>query len=360
MSVLVVLDSSVIANGDWRLNSNQSQLVLAESEAGRLTLAIPLIVIQELCQKWHDEYAKSLRQTETVEQLLDADLLGELPDPATAAIGYEDALRARLKEARVDVLGYPNSTHQDLVMRSLAKAKPFDREGRRGYRDALIWESIRDALSAGSYDEFVLVTNNVRDFGADGGAGLDPDLEAELLADHPGLEMHLCRSIRAVVELLIEPVADAAAAFAQRLRTDSGYAKELAGQLASLADQGGTPFIGDLDGTHDLVLTDERIAFLDGALSPIEVVDARRLSANELVVTVKADVDAYVGAVVDLGDYARLPEDRRPVLLDRVDHNSLRVAFPIRVALGYDGLLDVQANELSSAALFMAARAVEA
>ena len=62
---------------------------------------------------------------------------------------------------------YADVALQPLVARALARRKPFDAEGRKGFRDAVLWETIL-AMLAKSSDEVILVTQNKNDFGDHG------------------------------------------------------------------------------------------------------------------------------------------------------------------------------------------------
>jgi len=74
---------------------------------------------------------------------------------------YQSRLHSRLSSIGTVFLPYPNVNHEDLVIRDLARKRPF-RDG-RGYRDTLIWHSILKQV-AENPGEYILVTKNSRDF----------------------------------------------------------------------------------------------------------------------------------------------------------------------------------------------------
>lgn len=51
---------------------------------------------------------------------------------------YETELRGRLNELGAVIIPIPSVSHQVVLTRALEKRRPFDTEGRDGYRDVLI------------------------------------------------------------------------------------------------------------------------------------------------------------------------------------------------------------------------------
>lgn len=76
---------------------------------------------------------------------------------------YADHIQTQMKQFNVTMLGYPTVPHQKVVQRALQRKKPFDAEGHKGYRDALIWESILELITSDPVS-VAFICQNPRDF----------------------------------------------------------------------------------------------------------------------------------------------------------------------------------------------------
>ena len=54
---------------------------------------------------------------------------------------YAKFFYAQIRRLNINIIPYPSTSHKDLVSRDLARKRPFQESG-KGYRDALIWESL--------------------------------------------------------------------------------------------------------------------------------------------------------------------------------------------------------------------------
>jgi hypothetical protein len=76
---------------------------------------------------------------------------------------YDTELRARLNELGAVIIPVPSVSHQVVLTRALENRRPFDADGRDGYRDVLVWHSLLDVAELG-HEAIVFVTNNTSDF----------------------------------------------------------------------------------------------------------------------------------------------------------------------------------------------------
>jgi hypothetical protein len=137
----VVLDSNVFAGRDRYLESTAGQLVRDESASGRLRIAVPEVVMIES----DANHRRALRAAR--DRLLAARAeLDALRDPQTGhdfspRRRYRDDLYELVSEARGVVLPIPDTSHEVLIGKAVARKRPFDENG-GGYRDALIWDTV--------------------------------------------------------------------------------------------------------------------------------------------------------------------------------------------------------------------------
>ena len=98
-----------------------------------------------------------------------------------AVDGYRALLNDVLKLAGAEVAPYPTATHVDVVHRALRRDRPFAPDGKDGYRDTLIWETIK-TLARRSSEPIVLISADFRAFSPNQESSrLHRDLESELL-----------------------------------------------------------------------------------------------------------------------------------------------------------------------------------
>jgi PIN domain len=184
----VVVDTTAI-RADMRLAGASWDQTFALARRGALQLHIPKVVMLEAVRHYAREtaavekevrkaWAKLARFEVDLDPKFQEDLVQKLTQEAAE---YEKVLNAKLAVAQVSILPFPQVSHDDLVERDLSGRKPFSPTG-KGYRDALIWESIVKLCSRlTDADTLIFVTNNSTDFCH----GAESTVAPELLADLP-------------------------------------------------------------------------------------------------------------------------------------------------------------------------------
>ena len=147
-----------------------------------VTLAVPDVVIAEVTNKFSERLTKTtaaLREGHKELKLLVSDAKGlpEMPSVERETARYREFLLQRILEVGGLTLPYPKTSHETIVKRELQRRKPFKENG-SGYRDLLIWESLRELTRSG-HERIAFITANVRDFFDD--ARLHQDLAADVL-----------------------------------------------------------------------------------------------------------------------------------------------------------------------------------
>ena len=183
----IIIDTNII-HRDYHLQGKH--ILTLTDVATRLgyEVLIPEVVVDEIESQFCEEvssavdgYNKSL--TKIVDLSL-AKLKNPLPEGfcETQCRDFRIEYEAGLSAMKIRILPYPKVPHKDLVAKEVHQRKPF-RDSKKGYRDALIWETVKEELipNKGLLDEcqILFLTENTRDF-ADGNS-LHPDLVQELL-----------------------------------------------------------------------------------------------------------------------------------------------------------------------------------
>jgi hypothetical protein len=184
----VVLDSNAVIL-DLRPAEAGWTNVLDALRAGRATLCIPEIVVDELRAHRTNRFQ---------------------PDVATA-IAAVAAWRDGVRDARVErllgggagmqLLPYPEVSHRAVAARALARRRPFDPEGHDGYRDTLVWESVLALARSLPGGRVAFVSRNDKDF-ADADGALHPHLRADAAAEGGDATIVLVRDLARLVDRL--------------------------------------------------------------------------------------------------------------------------------------------------------------
>ncbi|MDJ0354416.1 PIN domain-containing protein [Pseudarthrobacter sp. PH31-O2] len=161
------MDSTTLI-ADYSLASAASKGLLEGSRRGVIKLAVPELVLLEVVHKWRERVIRLADAADAV--LKDARRLGlgdlqvEVPAVQEESAAYEDALRTKLKDSAAVILSIPDISHEVLVVKAIQRSAPFAEKG-TGYRDALIWESVKEVLRTDLQESVVFVTANKADFG---------------------------------------------------------------------------------------------------------------------------------------------------------------------------------------------------
>jgi len=249
---------------------------------------------------------------------------------------FDLSLLKKISEAGGKTIPYPKTPHDKIVERALQRRKPFKHNG-SGYRDLLIWESVR-SQAFGGHERIAFATANTADFAS--GSQLHQDLSSDILNPQrveiftslqSFNEKHILPRLE-VVERLDE---DVRAAVGGNLKVTDWIHKNL---LEILRDEEFAYWVSDLPPglgsfyPHGIVTFDN-----------MEVCSARKLQDGELVceIAVKASVETSID--IDDDDY-----DHREVRewLDGNGPGSWYEVFTLRALL--DVTINADRSEITS------------
>lgn len=207
--VTVVIDSNAVWD-DWLLKRDAWTRLVILADHGLIEVCVPEVVVQELARG----YKRTLNdlvagldklKLDKLATLLGLNLPSNVADlnnsTAEKIAAYELALRARLAELRVTTLPVPEVDQQTMLTRALEARKPFDAEGKKGFRDALIWHTVLTVCrDRGANAKIMFVTDNIKDF-CDATGKLHKALIEEVAATG-SLPIETVRSLNAAVQHL--------------------------------------------------------------------------------------------------------------------------------------------------------------
>lgn len=163
-------------------------------QTGKVEVVIPRPVWDELTSFIQEKICLAEDSSEKLAKALDALVKSKVIDPQVTESAIK-ALNLVFSQDKVlslqqqvtwlfrhmfggacELPPYPQTQHANLVSRCLAQKKPFSNKDKdRGYRDALIWDTIVDLVKANPDSHIVFISSNTNDF-SQGTNELHPDL----------------------------------------------------------------------------------------------------------------------------------------------------------------------------------------
>lgn len=305
--MLLVFDSSILCQ-DLRFTGTAARVLFGNVRVVPVMVAVPEVVVDEVTNHFRERLAKArLTLTEAHKKL--SILIPEsadLPDPVNVereTLQYREFLLKQLSAVQGRILPYPNISHQKIVKRELQRRKPFKENG-SGYRDLLIWESLR-SLTFSGHERIAFVTANVKDFIAD--AQLHEDLAADIL--NPD-RVEVFASLKEFNEKHVIPRLEVVDRFNEELRNISANASNVVSWIREnvleiLRDEELGYAVSAVPDGPGSFWASEIVSFDD-----LKVTSARRLEEGGLLcaVIVRASVDVSID--IDEEDYRNNHEVR--------------------------------------------------
>lgn len=147
----IVLDTNAIVSEGFG-NSRQFNALLSVSNSLGYTIVVPQTVIDETVARFSDSLAREVKAVQSslskLSNWMDRGFdspVGSL-DLEREAESFRCALQRKFQDANVVVVGYPDTSHEALVVRATSRVRPFNDAG-SGYRDTLIWMSVLDLVA---------------------------------------------------------------------------------------------------------------------------------------------------------------------------------------------------------------------
>jgi hypothetical protein len=209
--MIVVLDTTETF-ADLRLDGPNFRMLKAYLSRTRSRLSIPQIVVEETINHYREKLAESVETATTALRDIGR-MLGESKvysppsiDQARTVEDFRRYLDMQLRELGGSVIAYGKVQLPDLVVRSLGRRRPFDSNGQRGFRDAVLWETLLTEVipSVRDNEPVGLVTRNSKDFGK------EPELFPELQEDcrsrgNPEVQVRLFNGLQSFVDKEVKP-----------------------------------------------------------------------------------------------------------------------------------------------------------
>jgi hypothetical protein len=255
---------------------------------------------------------------------------------------YPTVVWQKLLASGARFVDLPDVPHQTIVDRALARRRPFDSQGQKGYRDTLIWHNVLEIAVLGEPVTFI---TNDGDFVDDTGR-LHDDLLDDL--DLAGVGQHRVRTVRSIreaVEQVVRPVRELLDSLRKRLEVDDEWRRELSERLQILAERE-----ADLvEGPSHLNIGDGIEQYITGIddFERIAIADAVPLETGHFGIEIWLSATAHFQLDLTVSDeIAHAPAGTRSRLDYSLSEDAPRVDASADVVLGFELDYDANADEL--------------
>jgi hypothetical protein len=218
----LVLDTNLVGF-EHPLGSNDARVLLDAARHGQLVLVVPELVVREVMNKWRETMTSRLSKLDSTVKNL-GEFAADIDVPSNSDLDHwegevEERFRNSLNGENFLIPGLPDVAHDSIVSRALQRLRPFDPEGKDGYRDVLLWETVLDLAAE---QDVVLVSKDFKAFAAD-----DKETLAESLVEEAAERLQradaveLCTSLELAVERFTSEDAVVTGRAAKLVRVDS-------------------------------------------------------------------------------------------------------------------------------------------
>lgn len=303
--IYIVLDTNVLHN-DWNLTGTRLTLLTESAQKLNHQICIPMVVVDELVNQYQTEiqdkanaYNKALKSLSHMRTPLAYAKLDVQKEKDT----YKEWMKQELASKNVRVLPYPSTKHDFLVSKELWQLKPF-LNSEKGYRDALIWESIKECKKKIGTELLIFVSENTNDFANKSKDNFHDHLITEL--NDEGIDTNTIRYVSEpdkFIQAGIKGAFDELTDILTQLQKSGGYGDIDFKQIISehVSDNEFSDYLSCYPEYDDECFCpgfyeSPTISNID--LDKIDFTDVRKLSEESILVTIKAlvsiDLDFFV------------------------------------------------------------------
>lgn len=320
----VILDTNIIFS-DFHLKGARIKNLCESVKSTGDTVHIPEVVVDESINKYREKTRecklKIDRGISDFKRLTGKDVEDNpISDEfiLKESEKYARSFKKQLQELGIKIIPYPSISHQELVKRDLARKKPFQETG-KGYRDALIWESVKSicekSLSLFENPKIIFVNKNHKDFCEEG--LLHPDLKEDLVNN--GINEDYVRVIEDI-DIFIKEYIKPKQKILKNIQEELNANKQYNGiYLNTEINNRITEFL--LHREFDYEESSFRQEFENPSVVGINepsftVMEVRQISEEEFFVEVKIDVDCEFNFFIFKNDAMCMDEDELPYIWD--------------------------------------------
>lgn len=326
----LVLDTNVFFR-DFHLTGPTFRTLFSGLKKSQCTIYIPELVFDETINKYCDYISDPLSKVRKLNSK-GIVLFGKVvSNPNQASSLYRKFLESKFKEFGICLLDYPDVSHEQLVRRALQRKKPFRTSDTGGYRDALIWETIKKLTTEEPIESVAFVCANYKDFYDEDKGKLHSHLLDDLKALSNGSsEVVLYKDLEEFVEKQIKPALQRIV----KIKSEKDVNKYLKFDLRSFLENNFLQLTAwasfspeGIELPHEF--GDLFISRLE-KVNDIEDINAYKLPGNEVLINLAFRVLPVFDFLILRDDYYKF-EGIRGLLIRDKDWNDLYIACSIMI-----------------------------
>lgn len=324
----IVLDTNVLHN-DWNLTGTRLTLLTESAQKLNHQICIPMVVVDELVNQYQTEiqekanaYNKALKSLSHMRTPLAYSKLDVQKEKDT----YKEWMKLELATKKAQILPYPGTKHEFLVLKELRQLKPF-LNSEKGYRDALIWETVKEHKKNIGNDILIFISENTNDFANKSKDNFHANLIAEL--NDEGLDTNTIRYVSETdkyIQAEIKGALDELKDILAQLQKCGGYGNIDFKQVVSdhVTDNEYSDYLSSYPEYDDECFCpgfyeSPTISNID--LDKLDFTDVRKLSEESILVTIKVFVSIDLDFFVYHGDLIHFDDpDQYVINYDWNDH----------------------------------------
>jgi predicted nucleic acid-binding protein len=317
----IVLDTNIIFS-DYHLTGAKIRNLCESVKSTGDFVFIPQVVIDEATNQYKKNLQGYKLKIDAVisdyKRLTNTKVENTLISDKTVTEEFENYLKIsneQIEKSGIKIIPYPCVLHKELVKRDLACKKPFTIEG-KGYRDALIWESIKsiceEPFDTLAIPEIIFISKNKKDF-CEKNYSLHSDLKEDL--DNSNINECAIKVVEDIDKFIAEYIKlkqKIKTDIIDKLNKDKKYNEidlniEIENRLEKFLlhrefDYENNPFRQEFENPSIVGINE----------SAFEVKDVRQLSDKETLIEIDVDVECEFDFFIFKSDFYVMDEDELP------------------------------------------------
>lgn len=184
----VILDTNII-HRDYFFRSKSIIALFSYLNTCGHKLLLPRTVIGELESHYKqelDEINNEVRKIRSNYNILSLNKKPGYVDASLKAKEYKSFIHGFVRDKKIVILENDEKNFQKIINKCLRKEPPFTSpKGDKGFKDALIWENVKEASKEKKYRPFCFITKNKSEFSdTNDSSNLHPILKNEILSSN--------------------------------------------------------------------------------------------------------------------------------------------------------------------------------
>jgi hypothetical protein len=199
----IVLDSNIF-RGDFLLRSKDFEVLIDYLRKTNSSIILPQVILDEVKELYSRALKERLVTHNKAITNINIALADESKHLKAAEIdidvevkAYEAFIKSKLSIYDRRILPYTDSFLKEISIRAIKRQKPCGEDG-QGFRDTLIWLTIKEYCRTCHEKQITFISNNDKDFGNSEKTDLHESLSTE--CEQLNIRINYCKNVREFIE----------------------------------------------------------------------------------------------------------------------------------------------------------------